>query len=472
LTAQANYWAAQPTPTLAPESIPPQPQKVISQADPAPTEPDKPLSQSGPWLIYEDSYDNELVDTLNAANMDGSGQLLIRTNFWRTGSIWGPYLTFWDAVDRKTGFGVFNLQQQRSILEIELADNPVWSPDGRFLAYAAYNEGPTLDVYTFNPVTAAERRLTDGSQQAAVMGWSPDSKWIIHSSWIFSEKRHPMTDLPLHQLQALWAVHAVSGEVRKLCDVIWESEQENILTWTAPDEFIFTNNVDLATFNAHSTHLQRANLTTQTCKPIFTGVFEDEAVDPQSGTIFLTGGAFVPFDTAPEIGIKRLLPGESSAVLVQSGMWHEVDWLQAANVFVASWGWPGDERTAYFQPDGSPDLRFAAESRFVPLPSPDGHWLAFTGTNKFDADGIRLYNLDGDWVRHILPGMDTRQGKLIWAADNSGFWFAQEVPQGGVCCITTFEKLIWYSLKEDRSVLLVKRLVDIGVDEFVTIIWP
>jgi len=59
-------------------------------------------------------------------------------------------------------------------------DTLAWSPDGRTLAYVAAVDGPSADVYVYDTVADAVRRLTDGPNQPKLLGWSADSRWVLH----------------------------------------------------------------------------------------------------------------------------------------------------------------------------------------------------------------------------------------------------------------------------------------------------
>ena len=58
---------------------------------------------------------------------------------------------------------------------------PLWSPDGRFLAFVSSRTG-NGDVYLFTVATGEVRRLTWDDEPEVVEAWSRDGKWIYFSS--------------------------------------------------------------------------------------------------------------------------------------------------------------------------------------------------------------------------------------------------------------------------------------------------
>ncbi|MET0361161.1 MAG: LpqB family beta-propeller domain-containing protein [Sphingobium sp.] len=61
------------------------------------------------------------------------------------------------------------------------ARQPVWSPDGKTLAYFAYRDGG-YDLWTVSPDGSNARKLTEGAYDDREPAWSPDGKTIAFSS--------------------------------------------------------------------------------------------------------------------------------------------------------------------------------------------------------------------------------------------------------------------------------------------------
>lgn len=60
--------------------------------------------------------------------------------------------------------------------------DPVWSPDGRQLAYASNRDG-NWNIYTFDFETQQTRTLTVGLNYEGAPSWSPDGSWIVYETY-------------------------------------------------------------------------------------------------------------------------------------------------------------------------------------------------------------------------------------------------------------------------------------------------
>ena len=111
---------------------------------------------------------------------------------------------------------------------------PLWSPDARYLAFVGAIDGPSSDLYVYDTQTDQVRRLTDGPNQAAILGWSPDSRWIVHSeaSTYMIADGGEIGGFPA---DAVWAAAADGSEVKRLYG---PAGVEGILGWVSDTEFL------------------------------------------------------------------------------------------------------------------------------------------------------------------------------------------------------------------------------------------
>lgn len=61
---------------------------------------------------------------------------------------------------------------------VEMDDNPIWSPDGKWIAFASNRNGGN-DIYVVPADGGESRRITWHSGSEVPSSWSPDGKWIL-----------------------------------------------------------------------------------------------------------------------------------------------------------------------------------------------------------------------------------------------------------------------------------------------------
>jgi Tol biopolymer transport system component len=77
---------------------------------------------------------------------------------------------------------VIDAERGRKIREFKIEEvgeifNPTWSPDGRYIVYAA-SVGGLMDLFILDVETEESRRLTDDAYADLQPAWSPDGRWI------------------------------------------------------------------------------------------------------------------------------------------------------------------------------------------------------------------------------------------------------------------------------------------------------
>ena len=97
------------------------------------------------------------------------------------------------------------------------APQPIWSPDGNWVAYTS-DKGGAPDIWLWSVQDARDIRLTNLSARATGLAWSPDGRWIA-----FAGDRFGNMDI--------WMVSVPGGEVYRLTN---DTLYEGYPTWT-PD---------------------------------------------------------------------------------------------------------------------------------------------------------------------------------------------------------------------------------------------
>jgi len=297
---------------------------------------------------------------------------------------------------------------------------PLWSPDGRYLAFVAALDGPSSDVYVYDSEEDQIRRLTDGPNQAWLMSWSPDSQWIVHM-----EATHMMigggSTSGFPDAKAVWSAAPDGSEVWKVYETDHPGEQQ-IAGWLSSVEFVVQTR-DF--YNPYPYHLRTVNLVTSAINDIYScfGMFGDITSD--GVVIFWSYGD----NTGHEIGNYF---AEKCKETIPSGLYLFVDGeYQPISGFVTSTRWfpeiekmihPSSDGTQVMYSDGKPYLLFV-EERCFPEVSPDGKWFAFLYLCQWHHSGsqqIRIYKSNGVMERNVVVG---QTNKLFWHPAVKGVYF-------------------------------------------------
>ena len=128
-------------------------------------------------------------------NADGSGRERLTTNPGPDSDpAWSPdgrKIAFVSGRDGKSGIYVMNADgtQQRLLMRAKVSYPPelAWSPDGQKLAFTvALTSGPdgNLEIYVMNADGSGQRRLTRSTVRDSYPVWSPDGRRIaFESNW-------------------------------------------------------------------------------------------------------------------------------------------------------------------------------------------------------------------------------------------------------------------------------------------------
>ncbi|MDE6684920.1 MAG: peptidase S41, partial [Duncaniella sp.] len=91
--------------------------------------------------------------------------------------------------------------------------SPVWSPDGKSIAFASDREGG-LDIYIMNAQGGAAKRLTFNSAEEIPQGFTPDGKSVLYSANIQAPASSAV--FPRARLAQLYSVPAEGGRPRQI----------------------------------------------------------------------------------------------------------------------------------------------------------------------------------------------------------------------------------------------------------------
>jgi dipeptidyl aminopeptidase/acylaminoacyl peptidase len=292
---------------------------------------------------------------------------------------------------------------------LEEANPPMWSPNGRFLAFTGAIDGPSSDLYVYDIQTDQVLRLTDGPNQAAILAWSPDSRWIIHSE----SSTYMIADggeIGGFPADVVWAAAADGSEVRRLygpAGVEW------VLGWISDTQllvhrwsgYIFRHDlreVDVRTGAVRTIYSKDAYNSVLAAGPQM--VVVDAVTEWLDNDEYLPGGLqLVPMDGSEP---KQLRPGVEALNAAR------LEWIDPLGQFLGGgFGYP-----FLFTPSGEITQTFETEIGW-PAVSPDGAWLVFD--EQRERPGLRLYQHDGKLVREI--SQETAYN-FVWTPDSTGLY--------------------------------------------------
>lgn len=259
-----------------------------------------------------------------------------------------------------------------------------WSPNSRHLAFAGQMDGDTSDVYVYDVQNNSIRRLTTGIEQIQWVGWSPDSKWVVHGATneLFAQG---MT-------MSSYAVRVDGSKtIRGGCGGSWLDSDTCL---TGDDA------------NGPGGHNLRAiNIETGETTVLWSDSFSSYAIDTQDKIVAI-GVPDGYFDPSIKEGIYFLFPDGHKQYIIE-GRWTYIYYDQSKNVFIAK----------HYLADSDPGISITTDGsvNIVPMMdgyvSPDGKWL-ITKTS-----GVDLYGENKFLVKHFALN-----GHVFWNEDSTGFY--------------------------------------------------
>jgi hypothetical protein len=330
-----------------------------------------------------------------------------------------------------------------------LFSSPIeWSPDGRYLAFAAALDGPSSDLYVYDTARDQIRRLTDGSNETFIMSWTPDSQWILHAE-VTSYASPTVLIGGRPRAKAVWVASPDGSQVRKVYDVNDEVVQFQV--WLSPSVYVEQMIMDYENyrFNINTVDIRSGEMTSiYPCFGSFTGITSDGEIlfwSDESTEIITSHPQYTCNDPLPS-GFYLFKDGNSIPFLQIPD---NAKWNEALQKFIV-WTSRGTE---IWDLSGQFITTFSQEKCY-PLVSPDGQWLAFWHPCDEDYQSdrrIRFYDPEGEMLQeHYLkadcwywnPDTPLMVDCLYWNPDSSGI-FLQDGSQ------------LWYLSPQDSEPVLI-----------------
>ncbi|MHC1781558.1 MAG: hypothetical protein AB9891_02140 [Anaerolineaceae bacterium] len=273
----------------------------------------------------------------------------------------------------------------------------VWSPDGNQAVFLAAIDHPCLELYLFDSSDLSVTRLSEASRDVYQPTWSPDGQWVVYDE----------TDgLNMIGLWAVTAVKAVRDNASQTVTLYEpQSYAEPVIGWSSPTTFIVHSVRERGPVDLREVSLEGGQASL-----IFAGVFTFPNFDPKINlTAFLITDAF----SDPAMQPVGIYTGSKTqpAKLLAAGTWSTFARESNPGLYLAVKDPSG---AVSISPSGQ-QVSFDDESS-LPVISPQGDILAFTGAEGSSRPGLRLYSLQGELEAEVTsdPVDD-----FMWLPDGS-----------------------------------------------------
>ncbi len=300
--------------------------------------------------------------------------------------------------------------------------SPVWSPNGRYLAFPAAIEGSNTDLYVYDTETRATRRLTTGESHVYRPSWSPDSEWILHQAVSDAGRGHDAHEGPF------WVARPDGSEVRLVQATA--TAPQRVLGWTSGSTFLLSSSY----FDRGLLDLREVNIENGGQRIIHPGYLPQLALSLDQRTMLLgyhpdyppreellpePSGIYLRSFYNPDLTPLLSLTGEGLDRL------QRISWDDAIQRFVVQFS----DRVLAFDSKGH-----LHADRSVPeawhtdswgswqyAPSPDGQWIAILGGST----GLLLCTPEFDCQVSINKGLSSRYAKwALWSPDSNYLFFS------------------------------------------------
>ena len=163
------------------------------------------------------------------------------------------------------------------------AQEPQWSPNGRYLAFAAVLDADSSDLFVYDTQDRSLRRLTNGPDWVGPIEWSLDGTQILMQEMLngggffFAPSTFPPT--------SVWSVSVSSNEIKFLYSTDGANARQNILRWLDSERFVAYEGLLVNAENAYN--LRFVDMNAGTNRILFDGAFVVARFDPIHETFAL-----------------------------------------------------------------------------------------------------------------------------------------------------------------------------------------
>jgi hypothetical protein len=443
-TSSARQFTPSNTPDISIELIPTETLEV--DPSPQPTfEQEGQLNSIGPWFVYK-NIDGYLV----AINSDGSSRILVSDekqpdDLVQSDGVYETHmspsssngliayrslkgdsnvqLTIEQLPDQNliSSFTLLSNKIEREVLENQpyptqnilavVANTPVWSPSGKYLAFVAAMDGPTSDLYIYDISDNSVSRKTNNPDHVGEIHWSPDGKLIYYESILGFNDMHPGDRKTI----ASWSAPVEGSDVIKLVEfpssAFGGGAYQNFLGWISDDSFV----INITTPHTSMRRLLVVNASNGDYYELPYVGYENVALDPNTGTLMFLIFHEVDDNNDLEPGTYiGTVSGEEPRRIREDpvSVWN---WSPNISRFILC----SNNELSLASSDGN-IITILKDSCEWPYPSPDGQFIGFMEENS-----VSIRTLAGEVIQEISTSVrySDYPNDILWLPDSSGLFF-------------------------------------------------
>jgi WD40-like Beta Propeller Repeat len=336
------------------------------------------------------------------------------------GRVAGSYQLTSNQTDPEPGAGVGTTayEANRAIV----ADGSLaWSPDGNMLAFIGAQEGTTADLYIYRVDEGKAIRLTSEFSQAYQPVWSPDGAYLAY----WGVKSFGIGKGLV--MEGAWSVVVDGDVVQELyaTNALPNSNDEQMQGWISNREMVIGSwNASCGNYN-----LRRMNVKTAVETDIYPACYSSAALDQDSAALIYGVSDFdVKYCSCSKLveerGVYMLPNGRSVPDKLGQENIYNFYWLDKVDLFLASVsnGW----ETAYSADGQAVNLPENVKNLQPVVSTVNGKWV-WTGTNLDGEQGVWIGTLSKNATRiytgstHVAAWSPDGLTLFFWTDDGQFF---------------------------------------------------
>ena len=301
----------------------------------------------------------------------------------------------------------------RSIWEEMVEPIPQWSPNGRYLAFAAIPDGTSSDLFVYDSQDGSVRPLTHGPDWVGPIEWSPDGTQIIMQEILNEDMYTYGPAQPV--ISSVWSVSVNSNEIRLLLSG-GAYMQQSILRWLDEKRFIAYEG-SLRDPMIGALNLRFVDMDAGTSTMLFDDWFVMQSFDPIHETLAISKQIT---EKSPEGTLLISIKTATVRRLAEPPYLLDFQWDAGTGLFVSSYDCQNDSQSLQaFDYQGN----FSCVPKPMPTPEPleTASYPAPNGKSRVSLkDGLWLES-DG---KATVPVSQETASDVIWCPDSSCFFFS------------------------------------------------